>query len=151
MITEYIINSSTLFLIRDNDECATISYEINDVLGICKDAKEIISDSCEFYGSSYSARLSFSKNNSKTKSKYPILIEESKRIIFFPTWSLNNKTCMWLSYNNIKKVLKKGTGTRIIFSNNGFVDVDTSVKIFDRQLLICADLEQLLISRQKML
>ena len=69
MITEYIINSSTLFLIRDNDECATISYEINDVLGICKDAKEIISDSCEFYGSSYSARLSFSKNNSKTKSK----------------------------------------------------------------------------------
>ncbi len=151
MITEYIINSSTLFLIRDNDECATISYEINDVLGICKDAKEIISDSCEFYGSSYSARLSFSKNNSKTKSKYPILIEESKRIIFFPTWSLNNKKCMWLSYNNIKKVLKKGTGTRIIFSNNGFVDVDTSVKIFDRQLLICADLEQLLISRQKML
>ena len=151
MITEYIINSSTLFLIRDNDECATISYEINDVLGICKDAKEIISDSCEFYGSSYSARLSFSKNNSKTKSKYPILIEESKRIIFFPTWSLNNKKCMWLSYNNIKKVLKKGTGTRIIFSNNCFVDVDTSVKIFDRQLLICADLEQLLISRQKML
>lgn len=151
MITEYIINSSTLFLIRDNDGCATISYEINDVLGICKDAKEIISDSCEFYGSSYSARLSFSKNNSKTKSKYPILIEESKRIIFFPTWSLNNKKCMWLSYNNIKKVLKKGTGTRIIFSNNGFVDVDTSVKIFDRQLLICADLEQLLISRQKML
>ena len=35
--------------------------------------------------------------------KVPIIVEDSKLIIFFPTSSYRGNNCIWISYNNLLK------------------------------------------------
>ena len=39
-------------------------------------------------------------------SKSPIIIEESRNIIFFPLKSIREKSNIWISYNNLEKYVK---------------------------------------------
>ena len=87
-----------------------------------------------------------------TNIKVPIVIEDLKKIIYFPiraTYTTGNR---WISFNNldkIEKVSKNSPYTRLYFCNGSTYDVEISYEIIQRQLFNCLKLEKTLLLRQE--
>ena len=101
MLDEYEINSSTLAIIPINDNSSKV-YEEETEYVVNKNVHKIIDFNCKFYGSSYAGRCEGTKYLLGIKSKYPIIIEESRNLIFFPTSSTRKLDNAWISLNKIK-------------------------------------------------
>ena len=71
--------------IIDNGNQYIVNYKVMDV----------IERSCEYFGSSYEGRKLGTKALIGITHKSPIIIEESRKIIFFPTKSPINEDCIW--------------------------------------------------------
>ena len=84
MLENYEINSGTLAVIPI-DEYTSKVIELDNEYIVNKPCFEIIDDSCNYYGSTYQGRYEGTKNMIGMNYKLPIIIEESKNIIFFPT------------------------------------------------------------------
>ena len=119
---EYEINEATMF-IRPNGKGQSFICEEEQEYQISKSTNKIIKENCSFYGSSYIGRCEGTKSLTGIKSKFPIIIEESRKIIFFPTSSTRTKESTWLALNQIKDIQKDSNGSRIIFKN------DTKIKL----------------------
>ena len=147
MLNEYLITTSTI-MVKSIDSNSSMVYDLAGEYVATMDTNTIIESSCNFYGSSYEGRLKWSKEILKTRIKLPVIIEESKNIIFFPTRSISNNDCIWLSYNNITKIEKHGNSTNVFFSDNRIYSIDVSYDILDRQIYNCLRLEKELLSRR---
>lgn len=144
---EYEINSDTLALISDNDK--TMVYENDDIFFVNKLANQIMEDSCEYFGSSLIGRQKGTYNLIGVSHKSPVIVEETKEIIFFPTKSPRLKNCNWISLNNIDKYFREGEKVIIIFKNNQKVELSMSYGIIDNQILRATRLESVLRGRKK--
>ena len=148
---EYEINSSTLML-EYFDENKTKVYEFNDEFIVNQNILNIVENSCSFYGSTFDGRVEASKKILSTNIKLPIVIEDIKKIIFFPTKASYRTGCKWLSFNNIDKIEKVGKNnsmTRVFFCNGLVNDVNVSYEIIYRQIYNCMMLEKTLLLRQE--
>jgi len=148
---EYEITSSTLML-EYYDENKTRVYEFNEDFIVNQNILEIVENSCYFYGSTLEGRTEASKKILNTKVKVPIVVEDMKKIIFFPTKATYRSGCNWLSFNNIDKierVNKNNSKVRIFFCNGLSYDFNISYDIVHRQLYNCLLLEKTLILRQE--
>ena len=132
MLKEYEINSDTIAIVPIDENISKI-YEKEEEYVVYKNSNKIIEDNCKFYGSSYKGRCAGTKYLTGIKSKYPIIIEESRNIIFFPTSSIRNNENIWISLNNIKSYNKNDLGSKIIFENNKKLDLDISIYSLDNQ------------------
>ena len=79
----YEIDLSTVMLIGIDDYKTKI-ITLDDEFITADDSKKIIDNSCKFFGSSLTDRVNMTKRLINIKSKSPIVIEESRNIIFFP-------------------------------------------------------------------
>lgn len=148
---EYEINSSTLML-EYYDENKTKVYEFDREFVVNDSLFNIISNSCNFYGSTYDGRLASSKKILNTNIKLPVVVEDIKKIIFFPTRATYRHGSRWISFNNldrIERVRKNSSLTRICFCNNKAYDIEISYDIVYRQLFNCLTLEKTLLLRQE--
>lgn len=134
MLNEYEINSATLALIHKGDNCSKIIEE-NVIYYISKNINDIIDESCKYFGSSYIGRIEGTKKLLGISSKLPIIIEESREIIFFPTHSPRNKKCIWLNLNQLKHIVQKGKNAQIVFNNNKTINTDISYYSLENQYL----------------
>ena len=143
---EYEINSNTLALISKNDK--TKVYEKNRTFLVNQTANEIIENSCSFFGSSLSGRQKGTASLIGVTYKCPIIIEESKSIIFFPTCSPRITTCSWINLNNIENYYSTGSGKVIIkFKNGQKLLLSSTYGIIDNQILRSTRLESVLRGR----
>lgn len=147
MLNEYLITTSTI-MVKSLDNSNSMVYDFSGEYVSKMDINTIIESSCSFYGSSYEGRIKWSKEILNTKIKLPVVIEESKNIIFFPTRSISNNDCIWLSYNNITRIEKNGNATNVFFNDNRVYSIDVSYDIIDRQIYNCLRLEKILLSRR---
>ena len=99
---KYIININTLVLM-DNGDNSTKIIEKYITFNINNNIYNIIDESCKFYGSSFKGRCKSTEYLLGIKLKVPIIISESKKIIFFPTMSIQNKNCVWFNLNSVDK------------------------------------------------
>ena len=99
---DYEIGEDTLAIISDGFSRTKI-IEKDQEFVVEKSAFSIMEDSCEYYGSTYKGRVNAVKKLLKFNYKTPVLIEESRKIIFFPTKSYLLDDCSWINYNYIKK------------------------------------------------
>ena len=67
-------------------------------------------------------------------SKSPIIVEESRNIIFFPLKSIRDKCNIWISFNNLEKYNKSLDKTIFYFKNKKEVIIDFSYYIIDNQV-----------------
>lgn len=129
----YEINLSTLMLIGiDSNTTKVITLEKEFI--VSESAKDIINNSCKFFGCTLSDRVNTTKRLTKIANKSPIIIEESRDIIFFPLKSVREKCNIWISFNNIDSYIKEGNNTVIKFSNNKEFKLDFSYYIIDNQI-----------------
>ncbi len=144
----YEINEDTLALIPTNEDNVKV-YEMDNIFDYSGSCNEIMDNSCKYYGSTYEGRREGSKYILGASYKLPIIIEESKFLIFFPTESPLLDSCIWLSLNNIEKIEKNSLDTTIYFVNNKKINIPISYKIIENQILRATRLESLLRKRQK--
>jgi len=129
----YEIDLSTVMLIGiDESKTKVVTLEDEFILDI--DSKNIMDNSCKFFGSSLSDRVNMTKRLVGIKSKSPIIVEDSRNIIFFPLKSVREKCNIWISFNNLEKYVKNGDRTAFVFKNNKRVVIDFSYYIIDNQV-----------------
>ena len=132
MLEEYEINASTLAIIPIDDKTSRVYEEEGEYI-INKNSNKLIDYNCKFYGSSNRCRCEGTKYLTGIKSKFPIIIEESRNIIFFPTSSSRNSDNSWIALNKIKKYKSDFYGTKILFENEQEIDVPISFYSIDNQ------------------
>lgn len=144
---DYKINSETIALIPINNYKTKVIEEKNIFL-IDMSAKKIIEKSCKYFGSSYLGRHEGTKNLIGVTHKSPIIIEETKNIIYFPTTSPRLKNCIWISLRHVIDYKLKDGKLLVLFENGSKIHIDISYKSFNNQFLRATKLEFIL-SRRK--
>lgn len=144
---DYEINSSTLAIIPIDENTSKV-YEEEEEYIINKSSNSIIKQNCEFYGSSYEGRCVGTKCLTGIKTKYPIIIEESRNIIFFPTSSSRTKQSSWIALNKIKKYDKYNNKSKIQFKNEAKVNLDISYYSLENQICRATMLKSKLYERK---
>lgn len=129
----YEIDLSTVMLIGlDDEKTKVITLDSEFIINI--DSKKIIDNSCKYFGSNLSERVNMTKRLINIKSKSPIIIEETRNIIFFPLKSIRDKCNIWISFNNLLKYVKSDDKTIFYFKENKQVIIDFSYYIIDNQV-----------------
>ena len=143
----YYINRGTCAVIPIDKEVSEV-IELDCSYIVNKSSKDIIDDSCRYFGSSYQGRFEGTKRILNMNYKLPILIEEFSNLIFFPTSSPRFGYSLWISFNNIKEYLKIADGSRIIFNNNKEISLKTSYYSIENQIFRSAMLDSLIRRRR---
>jgi len=129
----YEIDLSTLMLIGLNDISTRIVTMDNDFV-VNQNCREIINNSCKFFGSALTDRIKITNRLINISSKSPIIIEESRNIIFFPLKSTREKCNIWISFNNLEKYFKDKNNTIFEFKNGKNISIQFSYYIIDNQV-----------------
>ena len=138
MLDGYEINNATIAILSIKKGCSRIIEEKDDFL-VTKDSTEIINDSCKFFGSSYMGRFEGTKNLIGVNYKAPIIIEESREIIFFPTSSPRFQNCNWICLKKINSIEKE---------NKKQLTLDVSYHSIENQILRSTLLESKIRNRK---
>ena len=148
MIDSYEINSSTLAIIPITEGLSKV-MEDDSVFSVCKSPTEIVDESCKFFGSSYQGRFEGTKKLTGINYKSPIIIEESRNIIFFPTSSPRFHNCTWVSLNQIESFEKLKNQSVITFKNGQLLKLEISYGSLENQILRATRLESILTKRKE--
>ena len=149
MVDSYEINNETL-LIVPYDYGKSKVYEYDDEFIVNMIPLTIVKNSCMFFGSSFDGRRLASKNIIGVDMKVPIIIEESKNVIFFPVSSCISKNSIWISYQNLIKYSKIDCNSSMLyFKNNKSIKLNTKYNLIDNQVIRCIKLDTLLCKRKK--
>ena len=109
---------------------------------------EVLEHSCEYFGSSYEGRKEGTKKLLGITHKAPIIIEESRKIIFFPTTSPDNDNCIWINLEKIDKYYKLDKKLCAIkFKNGDIMQFDISYGSLSNQILRATRLKYILDER----
>lgn len=148
MLKSYEINNETLAIIPISNKISKVIEEEEEFL-ISKKTFEIIDDSCKFFGSSYKGRYEGTKYLTGLSYKAPIVVEETKDIIFFPTTSPRMEDCHWICLNKISKYQRDGHNSKIVFKNGIELLLDMSYSSLENQIMRSTLLESIKRDRKK--
>ena len=123
-------------------------YENENAFVVEKNARKIIAENCEYYGSSYEGRKKGTMELIGITHKAPILIDDSENLIFFPTSSPRLNDCGWVSLNNLDSYTPYDDESIIRFHNNLTLQVHASNKIINNQVLRATRLESIIYKRK---
>ena len=146
MQTQYEINDETLAILSIDKNYSEV-YELNDHYIIEQPSNKIMEDSCRYFGSSLDGRRKGTESMIGVNYKAPIIEEESKEIIFFPT-SNTRENSNWIRLKYIKSYYRDGDIMFIVFQNGIKTAVKTSYGIIDNQVLRATRLESALRGRK---
>lgn len=146
-LSEYEINENTYAIIYIEEDVSKVIEKTNEVL-VNLSPNKIVENSCEYFGSTLSGRQKGSYSLINITHKVPVVIEESKEIIFFPTVSPRLKDCSWISIKNITDYYEKDDKVFINFEKNKTIDLDLSYNIISNQILRASRLESVLRKRK---
>ena len=142
----YEININTMALIPISENQTEIIERDNNFI-VNENIMDIIKNSCEYFGSSYLGRKEGTKKLTGITHKSPIIIEESNKLIYFPTESPRLNSCSWIGFNNIKRYINNNGKATIIFDNDKILDLNISYNSLDNQVLRSSKLESILRKR----
>ena len=146
----YEIDLSTLILIGI-DEYTTKVITTEREFIIKESCKKIVDNSCRFFGSSLIERINATNRLVKMASKTPIIVEETRNIIFFPLKSTREKNNIWISFNHLVKYTKDGQNAILKFDNNKEITIRFSYYIIDNQVTRSLILDYVVKERRKSL
>lgn len=147
-MTNYEINRETLAVMPIDENTSRVIERDRDFI-VYNNIMSIIDNSCRYFGSSYNGRFLGTKRLMGISHKSPIIIEETSKIIFFPTTSPRIGKCAWISLNNIKDYKKNYGNTIIIFSCGKELELEISYGIIDNQILRASRLEMIITRRME--
>ena len=147
-MSEYEINIDTQAIIPLGPEKSRV-IEGNRSFIVNQPALKIIDKSCRFFGSSYQGRFLGTKNLIGISHKAPIIIEETREIIFFRTNSPRQDNCAWISLKHVENYKKNNNTSLLKFTGGHLINLDISYGTLDNQILRATRLESVLRFRKK--
>ena len=150
-LNEYEINAETLLIMPLGKDKSKV-FEYSEEFIVNMSSLDIIKHSCLYFGCTYEGRRDSAKSFIGVDMKVPILIEESRNIIFFPTASCVNQNSIWVSYQNLLKYSKKNEFSTILyFENNKKIVIEVKYNLIDNQVIRCLKLDTILLKRKKII
>ena len=147
-LNEYEINAETLLIMPYGKNQSKV-FEYDGEFIVNMTSLDIIKHSCLYFGCTYEGRKESVKSFIGVDMKVPILIEESRNIIFFPTNSCINRNSIWISYQNLLKYSKLNDFSTILyFRKNKNYKIDVKYKLVDNQVIRCMKLNTFLGKRK---
>lgn len=145
---DYEINRDTQVLLPLENETKIIETENEYIIN--NTVFNVIEHSCEYFGSTYEGRKIGTKNLLGITHKSPIIIEESNKIIFFPTTSPERNDCIWLNLSQIASYKKVNNDSSLItFQNGDTLEINISISSLTNQILRATRLKYVLEERTK--
>ena len=109
---------------------------------------QVLEHSCEYFGSSFNGRKEVTKKLLGITHKSPIIVEESRKIIFFPTTSPDRIDCVWINLEKVNKYYKSSSKKSIIeFKNGDIIEFDVSIGSLTNQIMRASRLKYILEER----
>ena len=131
----YEINYDTQ-LILPLGEFKSKVIEHDDEYIVNSSVQEILEHSCEYFGSSFEGRKDGTRKMLGITHESPIIVEESRKMIFFPTTSPEREDCIWINLEKIEKYYKVENGkSAILFKNGDILEFDLSYGSLSNQIL----------------
>ena len=147
-MNNYEINEGTLAIMSEDRGKSKILEDGNNYI-INQKPYNIIDHSCKYFGSSYEGRKQGSKEIIGANYKLPIIVEDGRNIVFFPTLSADDDDCMWIAVNKIKNYEESEFNTtKITFLNNESIIVPLSYRSIQNQIFRATRLSYLLNERK---
>ncbi len=144
---EYEINYDTQIIMPVGDNSSKI-IESDEEYFVKRSVQNIMEHSCEYFGSSFEGRKEGTKKLLGITHKSPIIIEETRKIIFFPTTSPDNWDCIWINLEKIDKYYKIDNKTsEIMFKNGDKIKLNVSIGSLSNQILRATRLKYILEER----
>ncbi len=134
MFDEYYINADTL-LITPVGKNKTKIHDVNGTYIVKKPVFEVVDISCQYYGSSYSGRYIGAKKLLDMDYKLPIIVDEVKEIVIFPTCSPKSEDCCWICVNNVDNYEKSKKHSKVKFVNNSIFEIKVSLNSLENQIM----------------
>ena len=144
---EYEITYETEYIVPISDKSSKV-IENGEEYIIDNPTLKILEHSCEYFGSSLEGRKEGTKKILGITHKSPIIVEESTKIIFFPTNSPDRKDCAWINLEKIDKYFKNDKNTcTILFKCGKIMDFNISYGSLTNQILRATRLKFILDER----
>lgn len=132
---DYEINYDTQVLIPINENKSKIIEQEEEYI-IEFSVQKVLEHSCEYFGSSYEGRKDGTKKMLGITHKSPIIIEETRKLIFFPTTSPERDDCIWINLEKIDKYYKiNNNKSAIQFKNGNIIETNISYGSLSNQVL----------------
>ncbi len=143
----YEINNDTQLLLPITDQKTKVIEQDNEYV-IDLNINKIMEHSCEYFGSSYEGRKEGTRKLLGITHKPPIIVEESNKIIFFPTASPENVECCWINLESIEKYYRiNSSKSAILFKNGDIIEFNVSYGSLTNQILRATRLKYILQER----
>ncbi len=146
-MNEYFINKGTCAIIPVEEEVSKV-IELDGEFIVNRSVSDIIDMSCKYFGCSYLGRLEGSKMILNMNYKLPIVVDEIKNLIFFPTSSPRFDDCVWISLCNILSYSKYNAFSKVCFNNGIVLDLKISYYCLENQIFRATMLDSLLRKRK---
>lgn len=147
-MNSYEINKNTVAILPIGEDQSKI-IELDNTFIVNMNSMKIIERSCKFFGSTYLGRHEGTKMLTGITHKTPIIIEESRNMIYFPTTSPRLQKCAWFALKHIANYVNYNGRSLITFENGKKLELNLSFGSFDNQFLHATKLESMLIKRKK--
>ncbi|PBB06095.1 competence protein ComK [Salimicrobium humidisoli] len=137
--TEYEVNERTVALIAIEEEgkIRTRVMEVEDSFTVDLPPTKVIDNSCKYFGSNLSGRISGTKAITNYTHKSPIVISGMLKLYYFPTMSPSRLECSWISHSFVRDFAPGQTDprrTRVQFVNKLSEELPVSPGVFSNQL-----------------
>ena len=144
---DYEINKDTQVILPVTENCSKVIENGREYI-IENSSFEIMEHSCEYFGSSFNGRKEGTKKLIGLTHKVPIIVEETQKIIFFPTTSYERQECIWINLNLVDKYYSKNKRNSVIlFTNGDELEFDISIGSLNNQILRATRLKYVLDKR----
>ena len=139
-MVDYEINVDTLVIVGISLTESKVITKDKDYRVKCA-STEMVNNTCKFFGSNLMERMRMTKRLTNISVRAPIIVEETKNIVFFPLKSIREKNNIWISYNNIKSYDKYENAVKVTFKGGKSVILDCSFYMLDNQVTRCLILD----------
>lgn len=141
-VEQYIIRQVTMALLPSDKADGTLRtyiLEENQILSCDKTPREILCDSCTYYGATYSGRKK-SAVMMGYKSMPPICVCNDLDIYFFPLMSEMHRECIWIAHGHVIDSQIKGKEDMCaLMTNEQIVPLPVHYQSFRRKMIRTTD------------
>ncbi|TGA97505.1 competence transcription factor (CTF) [Sporolactobacillus shoreae] len=129
---QYIIRQETMALLpcdAEDGSLKTFVVEENKTILIAKTPFEIIRDSCNYFGVTYSGRKKGAVAMGY-KSMPPICICSELGIYFFPLMSELHRNCIWLAHPHCRNYTETDNGVLVHLTHGYKIRIPVNLNVF---------------------
>ncbi|ANU27570.1 competence protein ComK [Planococcus versutus] len=138
MKAEYAISSETIVILPDFDENGFLNALICKKDGITQAGLSpfnLIDTNLRFRGSSMRGALDGARTLLDKAYMNPVILDNERDIILFPSKSPFREDCVWLSLRHVRTYKRSGAShTRVELSNGSTIRLDVSFHTFNKKI-----------------